>query len=208
MILQQIEQMPLPAGYRLEMPAHGLLAGQTKLRLIGFLAGALALVFLVIAAALESRRSAACVMVCVPAAWIGIALGFLWMEAPFGEGAFLGSILTLGLSVNAGIFLAHRYLQLRRARPNASPGLLALLSIRNRWRPMWTSTLCSVVALIPILLLPGAEPFWIGLAVSVVGGLLSSTALVPLAMVALFSRWSWTAEDSSSAPPPLSPSPG
>lgn len=149
--------------------------------------GTLGLVFLMIAAVLESWRLAGLVMVCVPLAWIGVAAGFLSSEQSFGEGAFLGVVLVIGVAVNTGILLAYRFHQLRTARPGAPASRLALLAVRSRLRPMWATTLSAVAGILPMLLLPGAKSFWIGLAITVVGGLLSSTLLAPVAMVALLS---------------------
>jgi multidrug efflux pump subunit AcrB len=183
-----IRTMTPPPGYRIERPRYSFLTDEMRSDLIWLIAGTLALVYLVIAAVLESWRLAGLVMLSVPLAWVGIALGFLWSGESFGEGAFLGVVLVIGTSVNAGILLADRFRRLRAARPGAPARRLALLALRNRLRPIWTTTLTSVAGVLPLLLLPGAKSFWVGLAITVVGGLLSSALLAPVAMVALLSR--------------------
>lgn len=185
---REIRAMTPPPGYRIERPKYSFLTDAMKGELAWLILGTLALVYLVIAAVLESWRLAGLVMVSVPLAWIGIALGFLWSGESFGEGAFLGVVLAIGTSVNAGILLADRFRRLRAARPGTPASRLALLAVRNRLRPIWTTTLTSVAGVLPLLLLPGAKSFWVGLAITVVGGLLSSALLAPVAMVALLSR--------------------
>lgn len=187
-IEKEIQEASLPPGYRLEQPTQSLLAKETRRELLWLVLGTLALVYLVVAAVLESWRLAGLVMISIPLAWIGVALGFVWSGENFGEGAFLGALLIIGVAVNAGILLAYRFRQLRLARPGAPAARLALLAVRSRLRPMWATTLSAVAGMLPMLLMPGAKPFWIGLAITVVGGLLSSTLLAPVALVALLSR--------------------
>ena len=90
-----------------------------------------------------------------------------------------------GIAVNDAILLTDRYRQLVDRRPNTPRGVLVRLAIRERLRPMWTTTLTSVAAMAPMLIFPDDGDFWLGLAVTVVGGLLSSTLLVPIATAAL-----------------------
>ncbi|HEV2846266.1 MAG TPA: efflux RND transporter permease subunit, partial [Thermoanaerobaculia bacterium] len=187
MIDREILALRLPPGYRVERPRFSLLTRETKRELLWTLAATLGLVFLIIAGLLESWRMAACALLCVPMAWVGVALGFLGSGESFAEGAFLGSILTIGLAVNSGILLADRYRRLRLARPSTPRDRLALLAVRSRLRPLWITTVISVTGMLPVLLVPGAQAFWKGLAVTVVGGLLSSSLLAPIAMAALIS---------------------
>jgi len=153
--------------------------------------GTIFLVFLITAAVFESWRLPLVVLLSVPMAALGVAVGFLWTEANFAEGAFIGVVLLVGISVNDSILLTDRYRQLRRLRPTTSSALLARLAVRERLRPMWTTTLTSVAAMLPLLIFPDEGHFWMGLAVTVVGGLLASTLLAPLASVALLARQRW-----------------
>jgi len=50
---------------------------------------------------------------------------------------------------------------------------------------MWTTTLSTCVAMLPLLVFPQEGAFWTGMAVTVVGGLLAATLIAPLATVAL-----------------------
>lgn len=184
---REIRALDLPAGYRLERPQYTFFTGEAKREVFGVVAATLGLVFLAIAAVLESWKLAAWSLLSVPTAWIGVAAGFLGTDTTFAEGAFLGAVLTIGLAVNAGILLADRYQRLCRARPGTRRGILALTAIQSRLRPLWATTLSSVAGMLPVLLIPGAPSFWQGLAITVTGGLLASSLLAPGAMVALIS---------------------
>lgn len=190
MLDKEIAGMTLPPGYRLERPRYEFFDAEVKRQFFWLILGTVALVFLVIAAVLESWSLAAVVMLSVPLSWIGVALAFLLTGQNFAEGAFIGVVLTVGIAVNDAILLADRYRRLRLARPTAPVPRLTLLALRQRLRPMWTTTLTSIAGMLPLLVIPDAGNFWVGLAVTVVGGLLASTLLAPGAMVALIS-WRW-----------------
>ncbi len=182
-----LEEFPVPAGYRLEKAESWFFTDEVASAFLWVFLGTIFLVFLVTAAVFESWRLPVVVMLSVPMAAIGVGLGFLWTEASFAEGAFIGTVLLVGIAVNDSILLTDRYRQLRQLRPGTFSGILARLAVRERLRPMWTTTLTSVAAMLPLLLFPDDGDFWMGLAVTVVGGLLASTLLAPFAAVALLS---------------------
>jgi multidrug efflux pump subunit AcrB len=187
MLEKEIADLTLPPGYRVERPSYEFFDAAVKRQFFWLILGTVGLVFLVIAAVLESWRLAAVVMLSVPLSWIGIALAFVWTGQNFAEGAFIGVVLTVGIAVNDAILLADRYRRLRLARPTTPVSRLALLALRQRLRPMWTTTLTSIASMLPLLVIPDAGNFWVGLAVTVVGGLVASTLLAPAATLALLS---------------------
>ncbi len=184
----QLNAMPLPAGYKLEASSFSFFNEEVAASYFWVIMGTLLLVFLVTAAVFESWKLPWGVMLSVPMALIGVAAGFLWSGANFAEGAFIGSVLLIGIAVNDSILLVDRYRQLKIQRPSAKQSILIRLAVKDRLRPMWTTTLTSVVAMLPLLIFPDDGDFWMGLAVTVVFGLLSSTLLAPFATVALLSK--------------------
>lgn len=180
-----LEGMPLPPGYQLDMGQVSFFTQEVQEAFTWVLLATVFLVFLITAAVFESWRLPLVVLLSLPLAGIGVALGFLWMDVPFAEGAFIGMVLLIGIAVNDSILLTDRYRQLRALRPGAAVHRLARLAVRERLRPMWTTTLSTTVAMLPLLVFPDGSEFWIGLAVTVTGGLLAATLLIPFATVAL-----------------------
>ncbi|MEM7049508.1 MAG: efflux RND transporter permease subunit [Acidobacteriota bacterium] len=147
-------------------------------------------IFLVIAAACESWSLAALAVVTLPVALAGAGVAFSGPFAlSFGEGAFIGLLLLLGISVNDHILMAARYRSLERRRPNLEPRRRVLLALSQRLRPMWTTTATTLAGLLPLLVAVGGDSgrFWQAMALTVTFGLLASTALGPLIPVAWFS---------------------
>jgi len=184
---RELRSLRLPPGYSLKLEGDSFLNESVRRDLLLILLGTALFVFLVIAAVLESWKLAGLVSMSVPIAWIGVALGFLWTGESFAEGAFIGAVLTIGVAVNDSILLADRFRCLRLAHPSIRARLLILAAVRSRLHPMWTTAFSTLVGTIPMLVLAEAGSFWIGLALTVVGGLLSSTLLAPVAMVSLLS---------------------
>jgi len=86
----------------------------------------------------------------------------------------IGFVILMGLVVNNAILL------IDRARRGIADGLSSDESIRmaveTRVRPIWMSTLTSVVGMLPLVLVPGVgSEIYRGLAVVIVGGMLTST---------------------------------
>jgi len=182
-----IAAFPVPPGYEIEQQGYSFFTSETRTAFSWIFVATLLLVFLVTAAIFESWRLPFVVMLSVPLAAVGVFAGFLVTDASFVEGAFIGTILLVGIAVNDSILLTDRFRQLRTARPHGKASPLARLAVRERLRPMWTTTLTSIVAMLPLVAFPGKGDFWTGLAVTVTGGLLASTLLAPLASVAMLS---------------------
>ncbi len=197
LIKRELKSFATPPGYTLQRRQFVLFTTETQKNYLLALALATLLVFLITASVFESWHLPLVVMLSVPMAGIGLAVAFLWTGVNFAEGAMIGTLLLAGIAVNDSILLVERYRQLRYERPHGRPDVLVLLALRHRLRPMWTTTLTSIAALLPLLLFPDQGDFWLGLAVAVTGGLLASTLLAPLATVAWIS---WREKTQASIP--------
>ena len=186
LVKDELKKMPLPPGYRLENVqffAFEKLSDEFR----WLWPGSLLLVFLIMATVFESWRLSLLAMLGIPMAMMGIAAGFLLTDVNFAEGAFIGSVLLAGIVVNDTILLLDRYRKLRELRPTTPSSVLIRLAVRDRLWPMWTTTLTSIAGMAPLLLFPDGNDLWLGLAVTVTGGLFASTLLGPAAVVAMLS---------------------
>jgi len=85
----------------------------------------------------------------------------------------LGFFALIGLSIKNTILLTDFANQARHA--GAHPIDAAVAALEERFRPLFATSMTAVVSLIPLAL---TSPFWEGLAVVLIFGLLSSTLLV------------------------------
>ncbi len=155
------------------------------------------LVFMVMACLFQSYRFPLLIMASVPMAVIGIWLALRWpllilwpltrigvpeawlawfpQPRPLSTQVFIGIILLAGYVVNAAILMVDHYQHLDPAMPEEERWTQAGL---NRLRPIVMTTASTVLGFLPMAMSFGqASDLWAPLAITVIGGLLSSTLL-------------------------------
>lgn len=109
----------------------------------------------------------------IPFSFFGVAAGLYYTNNPLSFFVMIGFFALIGISVNNTILLTD-YANQEKAKGLGSVDAIAE-AIRERFRPLLTTSITSIVALIPLVL---ADPFWESLGVTLIFGLLSSTILV------------------------------
>ncbi|OYW16936.1 MAG: hypothetical protein B7Z55_13545 [Planctomycetales bacterium 12-60-4] len=107
----------------------------------------------------------------------------------------LGFVILIGTVVNNAILIVDQALQLMRD-DGQSPRLAVVEGVRSRIRPMFMTTITTVLGLLPLVLFPGAgSELYRGLGAVVLGGLLVSTIftlfLIPAAFTLTVELESW-----------------
>ncbi len=133
----------------------------------------LAVIYLVLAVQFRSLLQPLLIFMAIPFSLFGITLGLWLTDNAFSFFAMLGFFALLGLSIKNTILLTDYANQARRAGMN--PVDAAHEALAERFRPLVATSLTAVVSLIPLAL---TSPFWQGLTVVLIGGLLSSTIMV------------------------------
>jgi cobalt-zinc-cadmium resistance protein CzcA len=149
---------------------------------------ALGLIFFVLFATLGSVRQAVLILSNIPFALIGGAIA-LWASGEYlSVPASVGFIALLGIAVLNGLVLLTHFNQLRAAGlPLAQ---VVYDGARRRLRPVLMTAGITALGLVPLLLQtgPGSE-IQRPLAIVVLGGLFSSTALTLLLLPILYRRF-------------------
>jgi len=113
------------------------------------------------------------IFMAIPFSIFGIMLGLDITHNAISFFALLGFFALVGLSIKNTILLTDFANQSRRA--GNGPIDAAVEALEERFRPLVATSLTAVVSLIPLAI---GSPFWQGLAVVLIFGLLSSTFLV------------------------------
>ncbi len=113
------------------------------------------------------------IFLALPFSLFGITLGLFITDNAFSFFAMLGFFALIGLSIKNSILLTDYANQARKA--GMDPVDAAHEALAERFRPLIATSLTAVFSLIPLAI---TSPFWEGLAVVLIGGLLSSTFLV------------------------------
>jgi len=148
--------------------------------------------FLLMSALFESFLYPIVIMISVPLAAFGGILGlavmnWLGVYQPLDTLTMLGFIILAGTVVNSAILIVHRSLQQMRTNKLASDAAI-LEAVQSRIRPIFMTVGTSSLAVLPLILAPGAgAEVYRGLGVVVIGGLLVSTLFTLFLVPALLS---------------------
>jgi multidrug efflux pump subunit AcrB len=129
--------------------------------------------FILIAVLFRSLLQPLLIFSALPFALYGISNGLFYTKNPISFFSMLGVFALIGISLNNTILLTDFANQAKKEGKSA-PDAMAL-AITERLRPLLTTSITSVLALLPLAL---NDPFWEGLAFTLIFGLLSSTVLV------------------------------
>lgn len=130
-------------------------------------------IYLLLAIQFRSLAQPLLIFMALPFSLFGITLGLYLTDNAFSFFAMLGFFALIGLSIKNTILLTDYANQLRRSGSSAVDAAVGALG--ERFRPLVATSLTAVVSLIPLAY---SSPFWQGLAVVLIFGLLSSTLLV------------------------------
>jgi len=182
------KDVPLPPGYSLAWGGQFENQQRAAARLGLVVPVALALIFLVLFTTFGSLRQAALILANVPFAMVG-GLVALWLTREYlSVPASVGFIALLGIAMLNGLVLVGYFNQLR------AEGMDMAQAVRQgairRLRPVMMTASITALGLVPLLFAsgPGSE-VQRPLAIVVIGGLISSTALTLLLLPVLFRRF-------------------
>ena len=185
---QVLEKVALPPGYRLTWGGEFENQQRAAKRLAMVVPATLVLIFLILFSTFNSLRQAALVMANVPFAMIGgvFALGLSgeYLSVP----ASVGFIALLGIAVLNGVVLVSCFNQLRASGLNMHDTVLA--GAQRRLRPVLLTASMAALGLVPLLFAtgPGSE-IQRPLAIVVIGGLVTCTALTLVLLPILYKRF-------------------
>ena len=176
----------LPTGVRLGLSGTADKLTQTWSAMKLFLAIAIAITYLLMAVLFESFVYPLIIILSVPLATAGGMAGLAVLNRftyqPLDMLTMLGFVILIGIVVNNAILLVHQTLYLIREE-GAEPHAAIRAATRNRLRPIFMSTITSVVGMMPLVVFPGAgSELYRGLGSVVVGGL-SLSAILTLGIV-------------------------
>lgn len=135
------------------------------------------LVYMVMACLFESYLQPLLVMISVPMASIGIWLSLKLTHKPLSENVFIGMILLAGYVVNAAIIMVDHMNHLK-LKENLNTEEALIHSGMDRLRPITMTTISTSLGFAPMAMSWGnSSELWAPLAVTVIGGLCSSTVL-------------------------------
>jgi HAE1 family hydrophobic/amphiphilic exporter-1 len=190
-VQNRLKEVELPAGVTATI--GGATTQQTEsFQQLGLaLLAAIAIVYVIMVAAFKSLIQPLILLVSIPFAATGAVALLLATGVPLGLPSLIGMLMLVGIVVTNAIVLIDLINQYRQPR-NGQPGMNVADAIthgaRQRLRPILMTALATVFALTPMALgLTGGGGFISQpLAIVVIGGLISSTALTLILVPVLY----------------------
>lgn len=180
------EKLDLPPGFSATLEETWRLTTEEKGQLKFAIIFSLIIIYMILASLYESFIHPFFILLAVPLALIGVFVAFVVADFPFDSSAYVGVILLGGIVVNNSILLVD-HINLNRRQ--GFPLLEAVLKgSRERVRPIFLTTGTTVLGMLPMVLIrleEGRRQIWSSLALSAVGGLISSTIFI-LIVVPIF----------------------
>lgn len=178
----------LPANVKLETLFDQ--RGYTEQRLSDLLGNVVlgfALIFMVLFCTL-GWRSAIIVALSLPLTALFTLAVMKFYGLPIHQMSVTGLIVALGIMVDNAIVMVDSIARERQAGHGRTPAVLR--SVRHLWLPLLGSTLTTILAFMPIVLMPGpAGEFVGGIALSVIFSLIGSWLISHTLIAGLAGRW-------------------
>lgn len=145
----------------------------------------LILVYIVMASQFESFKMPFIIMLSIPFAFSGVAIGLFITGTTLSMVAALGAVLLIGIVVKNGIVLVD-FINLMRDRGYALNEAITL-SGRSRLRPVLMTALTTILGMLPLALSTGeGSELWRPMGITVIGGLVFSTVVTMIIVPVMY----------------------
>jgi multidrug efflux pump subunit AcrB len=179
-VRSQVEAIPLPPGYTMQWGGEHEDSSRAKAALAGTLPAFLLMMVLIVICLFNSLKVTLIIWLTVPLSIIGIVVGLLVFDQPFGFMALLGALSLSGMLIKNGIVLVDE-INVQMAS-GAEPWSAVVDAAVSRVRPVSMAVLTTVFGLIPLM----NDVFFGAMAVTIVVGLSFASALTLLVVPVLY----------------------
>ena len=154
------------------------------------------LIFMVMACQFESLSQPFVIMGTVLLSAIGAVAALLLFKTEVTLGVLVGLLMLGGIVVNNGIMLIDRINSLKKANPSQDLRSLILEAGIQRIRPIFMTKATAVLGLLPMALdRSESAALWSPLAITVIGGLVSSSLLTLFVIPCVYVTVQWIQEN-------------
>jgi Cu/Ag efflux pump CusA len=186
-----ITKVPFATGYHPQVLGEYAALKESRQRL--WTTGAFCLLGILLLVWLEFRSSriTALVGVSLPFALVGGVVAVALTGGVLSLGSLVGFVTVIGIAARNGIMLLSHYRHLERHEGMAFGRELVLRGAEERLVPILMTAACAGLALVPLIVAGNAPGHEIEhpMAIVILGGLISSTALNLLLLPALYARY-------------------
>lgn len=186
-VMSRIQAMSFPLEYRAEVTPGSTESTQPTGAALGYMLAAAIAIFLFLQAAASSWRLGAVLLLTLPLAGVGGLAAAALGDGISSLGGMLGLLAVLGLALRSNLLLVRRFQDLRLQDTGPDRDLV-IRGTREQAKPVLITALTTAAAFVPFAVsgsIAGAEILH-PMAVVVLGGLVTSTALTLLILPVLY----------------------
>lgn len=180
-VIDEINKIKLPPGYEIFWKGEYDSTVSAKASLVPGIIPAVVIILLLLVSVFNSARPVFIILLTIPFAAIGITLGLLVFQIPFGFMALLGSMSLAGM-MNKNIVVL-----LDAAEINLKSGMSRYRAIIeasvSRTRPVLLAAGTTILGVVPLL----PDIFWVSMAVTIMAGLAFGSILTLVAVPVFYS---------------------
>ncbi|MFC3676449.1 efflux RND transporter permease subunit [Ferrovibrio xuzhouensis] len=173
----------LPPGYRIVMGGAIEESAKANKSIGAVVPVMIAIMVTLLMIQLQSVQRMILVLLTAPLGLIGVTVGLLFFNVPFGFVAMLGAIALAGMIMRNSVILVDQIDQDIAA--GHEPWDAVIDATIRRFRPITLTALAAILGMIPL----SHSDFWGPMAYTIIGGLLVATLLTILFLPALYAAW-------------------
>ncbi len=182
---KELKNVALPSGVDVELAGTYEDQQEAFADLFILLMISVILVYIVMASQFESFTYPLIIMISIPFSFTGSVLSLLMFGHPLNVMGIIGGIMLIGIVVKNGIILIE-YINVNRDR-GRSIQYSVVDAGRSRLRPVLMTAATTGLGMLPLALALGqGSEFWQTMGISVIGGLILSTALTLVVVPTLY----------------------
>ncbi len=179
----KIEAIPLPEGYSMEWGGEYENSTRAQSGLAAMLPTICLFMVLIVIMLFNSLKKPLVIFATVPLAIIGVTLGLLVMDQPFGFMALLGFLSLTGMLIKNSVVLIDEINN--QLNSGVAPFDAVINSGVTRIRPVVMAAATTVLGMIPLL----TDAFFVAMAVTIMFGLTFATILTLIVVPVLYATF-------------------
>ena len=174
-VKKQLDKIEMPAGYK-----------ESQKEMIFAFTLAILLVYMILASLFESFIYPFAIMIAVPMAIVGSLIALYTFEKSINISVYVGAITLAGIVVNNSVVLVD-YINLLKSK-GIGKWRAIIQAGKNRLRPILMTSGTTILALLPMAIGRGeGSNLWSPMALTIIGGLITSTILTLILLPVLCS---------------------
>jgi multidrug efflux pump subunit AcrB len=179
----KIEAIELPSGYEMEWGGEYEDSGNAQAGLAASLPMFVMVMVLITIMLFNSLRQPLIIWLVVPLALIGVTVGLLSTNQPFGFMSLLGFLSLMGMLIKNAIVLIDEIVLQSKEDKDLITAIVD--SGTSRLRPVAMAALTTALGMIPLIF----DAFFVAMAITIIAGLMFATLLTMIVVPVLYATF-------------------